>query len=262
MELPYENLPDSINPLLEKNNRNACNDTKVCIKCGKVFRRNPEVDAKQWSKQRNCSKKCAATKFYKYDRQAALLDFVKGMPFTEIAKKYSLSPGSIRQLTNKIGLKRRPDLADEILKNRILDGVNINPLTGCWEWKGTINSNGYGMITCFGRQRVAHRVSYAVFNGRFDLAKDVCHKCDNRNCVNPEHLFIASRKENMKDASDKGRTANAERLPQTKLSWKDVRKVRELRATGVGLKQLAVDYGVTISCISAVTTGRNWKSPE
>lgn len=68
---------------------------------------------------------------------------------------------------------------------------------------------GYGGLTVRGKFTTAHRISWALFNGRYPKKQmDICHTCDNRKCINPKHLFIGTRSDNMMDCSRKGRLKN------------------------------------------------------
>lgn len=74
----------------------------------------------------------------------------------------------------------------------------------CWEWQGSINAGGYGQMTVMCKHWPAHKASYLINIGPLD-ARNVCHTCDNRRCVNPAHLYLATQSQNMKDAVSRGR---------------------------------------------------------
>lgn len=77
----------------------------------------------------------------------------------------------------------------------------------CWEWKAFRNK-GYGKFTYNGRMYLAHRLSWILTNGPIPDGLGVLHSCDNPPCVNPDHLFLGTQLDNMRDASNKGRCAN------------------------------------------------------
>jgi len=76
----------------------------------------------------------------------------------------------------------------------------------CWIWRGYKNRHGYGQMTLRGgRNEYSHRLSYNLFVGAIPKGKCVLHKCDNPPCINPDHLFLGTRKDNVTDMDKKGR---------------------------------------------------------
>ena len=96
------------------------------------------------------------------------------------------------------------------LKERFDKSYIVNKATGCWEWDCQLFSTGYGKIEYndeIGKRKCtpAHRLSYRLYKGEIKDALQVCHKCDNRKCVNPEHLWLGTQKDNVLDMLQKGR---------------------------------------------------------
>ena len=83
------------------------------------------------------------------------------------------------------------------LNKRFMEFVSINSKNGCWEWDGVIRM-GYGRFSKDGRMQTAHRVSWEIHHGPI-LGYLVLHKCDNKCCVNPEHLFLGTQRDNVRD---------------------------------------------------------------
>lgn len=144
--------------------------------------------------------------------------------------------------------------------------AKVDKTCECWEWTGCIIRNGYGQFW-MGKHIYSHRYSYIIHHPiTIDLWEHreicVCHRCDNRKCVNPAHLFLGSCGDNMKDCVAKGRWADVRgaKNPFSKLTEKQVREIRTRYATGNLLRrQLALEYGITTGTIKDIIQRRSWK---
>lgn len=116
--------------------------------------------------------------------------------------------------------------------------------------------NGYGQIHKDGKTAYAHRVAYEIANGPIPDGLFVCHSCDNRKCMNPEHLFLGTYLDNIGDMVGKNRHAHSATNGHAKLSAEQVRGIRQAVGTQ---KELAARFHVTPSLISMIRSGRIWK---
>jgi hypothetical protein len=151
------------------------------------------------------------------------------------------------------------------------------PNTGCWLWIAAVSKSGYGASYNNGKQQSAHRMSWEIENGKIPEGMFVCHKCDEKTCVNPDHLFLGTPKDNMQDMINKGRRvvpstrnrmrgcdwrdAHLGKLPTgeahhgSKLTETDVLAIRASDDPGV---ILATKYNVSNNTISRVRRRLIW----
>lgn len=135
-------------------------------------------------------------------------------------------------------------------------------LFSCWEWSGARLDNGYGKMTPTGKAGSigAHRVSWEIHFGPIPEGLFVCHHCDNRRCVRPDHLFLGTPADNQADAAEKGRRPLGEGHANSKLNDEAVRAIRTLHAAGgITGKQLAQQFGVTPQTICDVLKRKIWR---
>ena len=129
--------------------------------------------------------------------------------------------------------------------------------SGCWLWTAyCMKKNGYGFFRTPARHELAHRVSYRLFNGVIDT-RDVMHKCDVRNCVNPEHLVLGTRLENMQDAKLKGRMRIGQGHGRSKLTDEQVNLIKKSSKLQ---REIAAEFGITQSHVSCLKSGKKWQN--
>lgn len=132
---------------------------------------------------------------------------------------------------------------------------------GCWVWQLYAFPNGYGgfseHVNRTTQTTSAHRGAWAAAHGPIAHGSVVCHRCDNRLCCNPEHLFLGTQSDNIKDMVAKGRgnPRRGEDHHNSKLTAGDVRMVKLLLGLGVRQYRLSQLYGVGQQTISAINTG-------
>lgn len=221
--------------------------------------------------------------WYNMDVQAGKGDFIFGrLPILE--QQLSLLPE--HQETSNMGIYNYGELkmpvntfvlTDEIVYTKVACGrwkgirvvdrfwqkVNKTEKIGCWEWTSTKNQKGYGLLGVGGSAIMAHRVSWFIHFGEIPDGLFVLHTCDNSSCVNPDHLFLGTNRDNMKDMYDKGRRVahRGEELSNAKLTNEQARKIKELYIPRTNKRriELAKEFNVGEHIIQSVVYERTYK---
>ncbi|CAB4177895.1 HNH nuclease [uncultured Caudovirales phage] len=149
----------------------------------------------------------------------------------------------------------RIPLSDKIERNI----VRI-PESGCWIWMSSLNPGGYGK-TGLGRGSClsAHRVSYENKYGAIPKNKLALHTCDITCCVNPDHIFIGTQKDNMIDKVKKNRQAKGEKHGQHKLTEMQAIEIKFSAKSSI---ELSKEFDCSITAIRQIKSGLNWKHLE
>lgn len=167
---------------------------------------------------------------------------------------------------------RKGDVTERFPKRYVVDEE-----TGCWNWIGGINCNGYGIIGGLingksyakkGSNILAHRVSWIIHNGEIPDSKDahgtvVRHSCDNRKCVNPKHLVLGTQGDNVRDMDLKGRRKTVSKSGVD--HWKSVftqEQIDEICSTEGDTKILAEKFGASISAVKDVRRRNGFGSKD
>jgi HNH endonuclease len=136
----------------------------------------------------------------------------------------------------------------------------------CWEWTASAQPSGYGQIQYRGTMCYVHRLSYEWAFGPILDGLFVCHHCDNKRCVRPDHLFLGTHADNMHDAQQKGRLNVPRNVPigennnRTRLTVAQVIEIRQRFIPGVTtLQSLADEYGVWKGTIRQIVTRKTWR---
>lgn len=143
----------------------------------------------------------------------------------------------------------------------------VEKTESCWLWVGTKTKAGYGKIQLNGKTLLAHRIAWYLEYGQYPEF-NACHVCDNPSCVRVEHLYDATQKQNIADKLSKNRqkrfgplpgSQNSENHPQARLTWEQVRVIRELHKLGKPVKEIAYDFSLSIGCVYDLLAHRTWR---
>jgi len=155
------------------------------------------------------------------------------------------------------------DSLEELILPGFMKHVNQNGKGACWIWKGPKHSLGYGKFSLLKGTFLAHRISWLLFRGSIPKGMFLCHRCDNPSCVNPEHLFLGTPKENTTDMVNKGRLRYGTQIGKIGLQSiscrfkkEDVLFIRGSKETHVAL---AKQFNVSPTAIRAIRIRRSYQ---
>jgi hypothetical protein len=162
------------------------------------------------------------------------------------------------------------------IKNRFWSKVNITQDGQCWNWNASINRSGYGQFWLDDKMRLAHRIAFAIYNNDLSIIyntknyhkcnntfKCILHKCDNKKCCNPNHLFIGTNADNIKDKINKNRQQHMRGSSNgySKLKENDILEIRKnyIPRKNGGMIFLAKKYNVSTTNICDIIKRKTWK---
>ena len=131
----------------------------------------------------------------------------------------------------------------------------VKQVSGCWEWSAFISPNRYGMFRYEGRTQCAHRVSWMLYKGSIPEDMYILHKCNNKACVNPSHLYIGTQHDNMMDCVRAGN-----HYASAILKVCDVVCIKRMLRDNISKNLIAWIYQVKMHVIYAISRGHTWNS--
>lgn len=188
----------------------------------------------------------------------------------EIADMFGAKRASVACARRRKGLSPAtpPDRTAERFWSKVnKDGPTMLHMeTPCWEWTAARRIHGYGVFgVAAGDLRPAHRYAYEAVVGPIPAGMYACHRCDNPPCVNPDHIFIGTPADNVRDMHAKGREARGDRVTNrgeksgmAVLTAAQVTEIRTRKAAGESHMALARAFGVSKATIKDIARGRSW----
>lgn len=150
-------------------------------------------------------------------------------------------------------------------EERFWEKVIMGGVDDCWEWRAGLGVMGYGQFSVSignsrSKNKMAHRMSWELEYGEVPESLQVLHKCDNRKCVNPNHLFLGTQQDNMDDMIQKNRCVRkmGESNHRSKLKEGDVREIRRLCSWGVPQRFIMKKFGISSGTVSRISTRHLW----
>lgn len=199
------------------------------------------------------------------DPETLLLTFADKCKVSGCDGSFKMNNGYCNKHMLRIRRYGSPDIVHALIGHGVTDEerfwslVNRRGTEDCWEWQGGVGTHGYGRATLNGKRMTTHRLAWTLAHGH-EPQLQILHSCDNKRCVNPQHLREGTLQDNSRDAVERDRVAHGERSAAAKLTEADVIDIRRRLKHGSELKKdIATEYGVSQSVISDIRVGRTWR---
>lgn len=150
-------------------------------------------------------------------------------------------------------------LRNPTVKEKILSNIDIDS-NGCWNWKGALQAGGYGRVRFRGKYMPLHRASYIIFKGDIPEDKLACHTCDNRKCVNPDHIYVGTYESNNRDTRDRKRCNPRKGIDHHSAIFDEykVKVIRFICNNGFSQSSVAKFFNVRPGTISKIIRRERW----
>lgn len=244
----------------------------ICKKCGKEFKwyRNPEQGPAKY-----CSKRCKDEDHSSWcprtTRQTLFTCEDCGKEF----KRYTSKNGDKPRFCSKTCMNKNIHTWNSEGRYRVAKATKKEKLSrlkelyekqvirqeACWDWKGTLHRTGYAVIQYDGKQIGAHKASWLIHKGALTEKLWVLHKCDNKKCTNPEHLYLGSPSRNSLDREERQRRPIKRGIfhPNSKLTDEQVLEIKKLIRIGVPMTKISRDFKISYGSIEAIKNRKTWK---
>lgn len=195
----------------------------------------------------------------KVDYKIAVGMIAEGKSNKEVSKLFGCTPSAIAHIRRGFVKGSMEDEAKVARFKKSLEAVVEVTDSGCWVLKTSVRKGGYAVRSFKGKSMDAHRASYLAYVGEIPEGLLVLHKCDVRNCVNPQHLFLGTQADNMQDMLSKGRGSVGEAHYSAVLTEALVRELRSNYNPGDSWMALEKKHGIHRGVIRPAVLGLTWK---
>ena len=137
---------------------------------------------------------------------------------------------------------------------------SIHKTETCWVWTKSTLVGGYGQVQIEGKKWTTHRLFYTYYKGEIPSGKLVCHTCDNPTCVNPDHLYIGTHKDNNNDTYNRNRMPLRYGDQATNVVKLSKEEALHIKYSSIKSKELEQKYNINQSQVSRIRNGKTWKN--